>query len=235
MRNDNIAARQSDLELVAEKTYQNSKKISQNDRQRRDEFVDLYGIEFARNSVSKNGRHQAQFRVSVSGDAAYMERFQFKVEIEGFQSTAGSETSSVAISEYPDTVSGDTLILKDTLNPGSHKHSIVPGSATIPVTTSNWTVHCENIDVTANLMAQCVENGWSPGWFSGEGVFPSKDLEQSFDMLEVASDFEALGTEQGKQDAETILKQGWKPITITADQPFFATMVLYLKYQHMNR
>ena len=140
MRNDNIAARQSDLELVAEKTYQNSKKISQNDRQRRDEFVDLYGIEFARNSVSKNGRHQAQFRVSVSGDAAYMERFQFKVEIEGFQSTAGSETSSVAISEYPDTVSGDTLILKDTLNPGSHKHSIVPGSATIPVTTSNWTV-----------------------------------------------------------------------------------------------
>lgn len=236
MRNDNIAARQSDLELVAEKTYQNSKKISQNDRQRRDEFVDLYGIEFARNSVSgADGKHRAKFRVSVSGDAAYMERFQFKVEIEGFQSTAGSETSSVAISEYPDTVSGDTLILKDTLNPGSHKHSIVPGSATIPVTTGNWKVECETIDVTANLMAQCVENGWSPGWFSGEGVFPSKDLEQSFDMLEVASDFEALGTEQGKQDAETILKQGWKPITITADQPFFATMVLYLKYQHMNR
>lgn len=231
MRNDNIAARQSDLELVAEKTYQNSKKISQNDRQRRDEFVDLYGIEFARNSSSKSGgTNEAKFRVSVSGDAAYMERFQFKIDVEGFQSTAGAETGTTSVKEVPDTVSGDTLILKDTLTPNPHKHSIIAGTATIPVTTSNWAVECEGIPITEYLMAQCVENGWR--WFDGEGVFPSTELEQSFDLLEVACDLEAEGR---TEDAAKILRQGWKPISLIADQPFYATMVLYLKYQHMNR
>ena len=231
MRNDNIAARQSDLELVAEKTYQNSKKISQNDRQRRDEFVDLYGIEFARNSSSASGgSNEAKFRVSISGDAAYMERFQFKVDIEGFQSTAGAETGTTSVKEVADTVSGDTLYLKDTLTPDPHKHSIIAGTATIPVTTTNWRVVCEGVDITANLMAQCVAGGWT--WFNGEGVFPSTDLEQSFDMLEVASDFEAAGD---SATASKLLRQGWKPISIIADQPFYATMVLYLKYQHMNR
>lgn len=226
MRN-NTPASVSDLELVAEKTYQNSKKISQNDRQRRDEFVDLYGIEFARNS---NHDNKAKFRVSVSGDAAYMERFQFKLDIEGFQSTAGSETSSVSISENADTVSGDTLILKDTLSPSSHKHNIVPGTSTVPAPTSSWTVECEGIDITDYLRAQCVENGWT--WINGEGVFPSTELEQSFDLLEVACDLKAEGRED---DANKILRQGWKPITVAANAPFYATMILYLKYQHMNR
>ncbi len=226
MRNDAVATI-SDVELVAEKTYHNSKKISQNDRQRRDEFVDLYGIEFSRNSDNEN---KAVFHVSVSGDAAYMERFQFKIVIEGFQSTAGSETTGTSVKENPDTVSGDTLVLKDTLTPNPHKHNIVPGTATIPVTTSNFQVWCEGQNITSNLMAQCVEHGWD--WFDGEGVFPSKDLEQSFDLIEVASDFEA----DNKPDiASKILQQGWKPITLKADAPFYATMVLYLKYQHMNR
>lgn len=226
MRNDALAT-VSDLELVAEKTYHNSKKLSQNDRQRRDEFVDLYGIEFARNSDSRN---RATFRVSVSGDAAYLERFQFKIDIEGFQSTAGSETSETSVKEVADSVSGDTLILRDTLTPNPHKHTIVPGTATIPAPTANWKVYCEGIDITAYLMAQCAEHGWN--WFSGEGVYPSTDLEQSFDLLEVACDMKAAGDEA---NANKILKQGWKPIALTADAPFFATMVLYLKYQHMNR
>ncbi len=231
MRNDNIAARQSDLELVAEKTYQNSKKISQNDRQRRDEFVDLYGVEFARNGSPNN---PAKFYVSISGDAAYMERFQFKIAIDSFQSTAGSETGTTSVKENPDVVSGDTLILKDTLTPNPHKHSITPGVATIPVTTSNFHISCDGIDITANLMAQCVAGGWH--WFdNGSDVYPSKELEQSFDILEVASDFEALGTEAGKDTAAKLLRQGLKPIELSADAPFHATLILYLKYQHMNR
>ena len=102
--------------------------------------------------------------------------------------------------------------------------------ASIPVTTSNFHVYCEGIDITAYLYAQCLENGWN--WFSGEGVYPSSDLEQSFDLLEVACDMKAEGREA---QANQILKQGWKPITLSADAPFYATMVLYLKYQHMNR
>lgn len=226
MRNNNPAT-VSDLDIVAEKTYHNSKKLSQNDRQRRDEFVDLYGIEFSRNGSQNT---PAVFHVSVSGDASYLERFQFKIVIEAFQSTAGSETSSVSLKENPDNVTGETLNLYDTLTPNPHKHSITPGMASIPVTTSNFHVYCEGIDITAYLYAQCLENGWN--WFNGEGVYPSSDLEQSFDLLEVACDMKAEGREA---QANQILKQGWKPITLSADAPFYATMVLYLKYQHMNR
>lgn len=226
MRND-APASVYDLDRVAEKTYHNSKKISQDDRQRRDEFVDLYGIEFARNGSANN---PAIFHVSVSGDASYMERFQFKIVIEAFQSTAGAETSTTSVKEDPDYVSGDTLVLKDNLTPNPHKHTIVPGMSSIPVSTTNFTIECEGIDITAYLYAQCVENGWN--WFNGEGVYPSSDLEQSFDMMEVACDLKAEGRED---DANKILRQGWKPIKLSSDAPFYATMVLYLKYQHMNR
>lgn len=215
------------LERTAEKTYQNSKAIKQGKRQRRDEFVDLYGIEFSRNG-SQNS--PAIFHVSVSGDAAYMERFQFKIVIESFQSTAGAETSAVSLAQNPDYVSGSNLTLTDSITPNPHKHNIVAGMANIPVTTSNFTIECEGIDVTPYLLAQCNENGWN--WFNGEGVYPSTDLEQSFDMMEVASD---LRLEGRADEADLILKQGWKPIILRADEPFYATMVLYLKYQHMNR
>lgn len=226
MTNDALATL-SDVERVAEKTYQNSKKLSQNDRQRRDEFVDLYGIEFSRNG-SQNA--PAIFHVSVSGDAAYLERFQFKIVIEAFQSTAGAETSATSIKQTPDYVTGSNLTLTDTVTPNPHKHTIVPGMASIPVTTSNFTINCEGINITPYLMAQCVEHGWN--WFNGEGVYPSEDLEQSFDLMEVACDMQAEGN---TANASKILRQGWKPITLSADAPFYATMVLYLKYQHMNR
>lgn len=226
MRNNDLATI-SDVEIVAEKTYHNSKKLSQNDRQRRDEFVDLYGIEFSRNGSQNT---PAYFHVSVSGDASYLERFQFKIVIEAFQSTAGAETSNVSLSENPDYVNGETLNLLDTITPNPHKHTIVPGMASIPVVSSNFRIYCEGIEITAYLHAQCIANGWN--WFNGEGVYPSTDLEQSFDLLEVACDMKAEGREA---DANKILRQGWKPITLTGDAPFYATMVLYLKYQHMNR
>ena len=217
----------SAVERIGEVTYKNTKAIKQNNRQRRDEFVDLYGIEFSREGSANS---PAVFHVSVSGDAAYMERFQFKLVIDSFQSTAGAETSSVSIKQTADYVTGSNLTLTDTVTPDPHKHTIVPGVSNIPVTTSNFHISCEGIDITPYLMAQCGANGWP--WFGGEGVYPSSDLEQSFDMMEVACDLSA----EGRQDeADLILRQGWKPITLTADQPFSATMVLYLKYQHMNR
>lgn len=215
------------LERTAEKAYQNSKAIKQSKRQRRDEFVDLYGIEFSREGSADS---PAVFHVSVSGDAAYMERFQFKIVIESFKSTAGAETSEVELSQKADYVSGSNLTLTDEIEPNPHKHTIIPGVSEIPVETSNFTIKCEDIDITEYLMAQCDRSGWS--WFGGEGVYPSSDLEQSFDLLEVASDMEAEGR---TDDAARILNQGWKPITLGADAPFSATMVLYLKYQHMNR
>lgn len=218
---NNMLATVSDVEMVAEKTYHNSKKLSQNDRQRRDEFVDLYGIEFYRNGASGN---PAVFHVSVSGDAAYLERFQFKIVIEPFKVNANLALTSRSLS-----VTGSSFG-NLAVSPNPHNHQLVAGLTNINVTTSNFHVIVEGIDITAYLKAQCTKNGWN--WFNGEGVYPSTELEQSFDLMEVACDMEAEGN---TANASKILRQGWKPITLSGDQPFGATMVLYLKYQHMNR
>lgn len=205
------------LSVVAEKTYDNTKSIKKGNRQRRDEFVDLYGIEFTKSGSADS---PAVFHVSVSGDAAYLERFQFKLVIEPFQVMADMALTSTSLS----------INSSDQITPNPHNHQIVAGITNIPVTASDFTIECEGIDITPYLRAQVVEGGWD--WFDGEGVYPSTDLEQSFDLLQVACDMKAEGNDE---NADKILRQGWKPITLRGSQPFSATMVVYLKYQHMNR
>lgn len=224
------------ISAIAEKTYDNTQSIKKNNRQRRDEFVDLYGIEFAKSGTANS---PAVFRVSVSGDAAYLERFQFKLVIDAFQSMAGSEVSMTSLSvdgevtRHDNSAGGVTVVISGedaSITPNPHSHSITAGITEIPVTASDFTIECEGIDITPYLHAQCIENDWN--WFDGEGVYPSTELEQSFDLIQVACDMKAEGNED---DADKILRQGWKPITLRGSQPFSATMVLYLKYQHMNR
>lgn len=221
MRNDLGTA----LSVLSEKTSDNTKSIRRNNLQRRDEFVDLYGIEFHRNGSADS---PAVFHVSVSGDAAYMERFQFKLVIEPFQIQAKPDTSETSL-ELDIGVENEVLLIDaDSVVPNPHSHKIEAGIANIPVTASDFTIEVEGIDITPYLRAQVEEGGWN--WFSGEGVYPSSNLEESFDLMEVASDIEAEGG-----DGSKILRQGWKPITLRGSQPFSATLVLYLKYQHMNR
>lgn len=205
------------LSVVAEKTYDNTRSIKKGNRQRRDEFVDLYGIEFTKNGSADS---PAVFHVSVSGDAAYLERFQFKIVIESFQVMADMALTSTSLS-----ITGN-----DNISPNPHNHQLVAGVTNIPVTSDDFEVECEGIDITPYLRAQCEDNDWN--WFDGEGVYPSTELEQSFDLLQVACDMKAEGNDD---DADKILRQGWKPIKLRGSEPFSATMVLYLKYQHMNR
>ena len=210
MRNDlNTAFR-----VLSEKTHDNTKAIEKDNRQRRDEFVDLYGIEFHRNGSSDS---PAVFHVSVSGDEAYMQRFQFKLVIEPFQVMADMALTSTSLN-----ISGNNI------TPNPHNHQLVAGVTNIPVTASDFTIECEGIDITPYLRAQVEENGWD--WFDGEGVYPSTALEESFDLIQVACDIEAEGG-----DGSKILRKGWKPITLRGSQPFSATMVVYLKYQNMGR
>lgn len=223
---DKSVAFASDLDVVAEQTYKNRKSIERSNTQRRDEFVDLYGIEYHRNG--SNGK-PATFHVSVSGDAAYIERFEFKIVIEPFQMLVSPTVSPTSLSIDID-VDGHTAIFNDSVTPNPHTHNISAGITDVPVTADDFRIECEGIDITPYLKAQCEEGGME--WISGEGVFPSTDVEQSFDLIEVACDMKAEGNDD---DADKILRQGWKPIKLISESAFSATMVLYLKYQHMNR
>lgn len=214
------------LERISERVYENTKSIKQNDRQRRDRVVDMYGVEFTRVG---DGGAPARFYISVSPDMVYLERFQFKLIISPFVSTAGSGTSaaSVRVNDTSLSVSASSV----TPNPHSHTtdahtHNINAGVTLIPATADNYRIFVEGIDVSAYLMAQ---HGI---WIDGEGVWPSTQIEKNFDLLEVAGDMVAEGR---TDDADMILRPGYKPIEISANGAFSATMSLYLKYSHANR
>lgn len=100
----------------------------------------------------------------------------------------------------------------------------------------HWDIKIEGIDITPYLREQAERKG---RWLDGsEGVFPSKDLDtgqnisDSFDLIEVAHTMYAEGR---YNDAEKILRSGLKKVVIEADDDFDISLLLYLKYSHLNR
>lgn len=102
----------------------------------------------------------------------------------------------------------------------------------------NWSISIDGVDVTAFLREQAdrMPNG---KWMDGsEGIFPSTDLDVgnaisgSFDLIDVANTMYALGY---RANAEKLLRAGFKRVTIKADDEFDVSLLLYLKYSHLNR
>lgn len=94
---------------------------------------------------------------------------------------------------------------------------------------SNFRVSVGGVDITAYLMAQ--QGGQ---WITGDGIYPATALGEdgNYDLLEVACDMVADGNEE---EAETLLKSGYKRIDISSNRSFEVTFVLYEKLTHVNR
>lgn len=196
---------QSALNVLSERTYYSKRNLAEKDRQRRNQVVDLFGIDLSRiSSASKRetGKQDAILYVSVSSDLVYYERFQFKIYID-------------------DTTAENFQIL-----------------ARIRVEQSDDEYEWEDFDLTPYLREQ--QDG---EWITGESdtAFPNNsdvvdadpdEPPNAYDILDVASTLEA----QGKQNiAEALLRPGFKQFIVRAESSFFAAMILYLKYSHLNR
>lgn len=230
------------IERIAEQTVQNKERWSQALKQRRNQVVDLYGVEYTRSGDVNN---PARFYISISPDMVYLERFEFKLIVSPFLSTGGSVTGATSL-----TVSGggdlDCLTTEEiddiidgtydgddegeggdgSISPNPHVHTITPGISSIHTTASDFRVSVEGIDITPYLMAQY------GAWINGEGVYPSLNIGEDYDILEVASDLRGEGK---KVQADKLVRSGYKLIEITSGSPFSITLVNYLKYSHLNR
>lgn len=214
------------ISRIAERTFDNTETIRQMKRQRRDQVVDIYGMEFTRQGGAGS---PATFYISISPDMIYLERFEFKLIIQPFLTTTGVSTSSATV-----TVDETSLQIQNgQINPNPHKHTVTththstsPGASLTPVTANDFLISIEGIDVTPYLMAQYGT------WIDGEGVYPSLNINEDYDILEVASDFVAEGR---PEDADKLIKAGYKKVEITSDHLFSVTLVLYCKYSHLNR
>jgi hypothetical protein len=211
---------------VAKRTFQNKENIDQKDRQRRYSFVDMYGIEYTRQG---DGGSPATFYIGIPKDMEYMLRYEFKLIVQPFVSTVASEGIQSAVVDVNPTslsVSGSSV------NPNPHDHStqphthsVVAGVSMTHTTANDFLIKIDDIDVTPYLMAQ-------GDWIDGEGIFPSAEIGDDFDILEVASDLKAEGR---TEDAHKLVCAGNHKVEISSGSPFQVTLVNYLKYSHMNR
>lgn len=242
-----ILTRDEALLRTMERTAENQRRISRSLKQRRNQVVDLYGVEYTRQGASGV---PARFYISISPDMVYLERFEFKLIVQPFfvlGSIAGTSLSvsgsaggydvithedledilaSSGCSDLPDDTGGSGSI-SGSITPNPHTHSMNAGVTTFATTANDFQVKIEGVNVTPYLMAQ-----YGGNWLNGEGVYPSLEIGKDYDILEVASDLIGEGR---KADADKLIRSGYKSIEITAGSPFNITLVLYSKYSHLNR
>lgn len=211
---------------IAERVVDNKDLLSRSMRQRRNQAVDLMGIEYTRQG---GAGVPASFYLSISPDMVYMERLEFKLIIQPFTSTSGVSTGVTIPQLQPTslTITGGQI----TPNPHTHQfvghtHGVSPDIIQTPTTASDFRVYVEGVDISAYLMAQ------HGVWIDGEGVYPSLDINKNFDLLEVASDMYGEGR---TTEANMIVRSGYKRVDITSDSLFSATLTAYIKHSHMNR
>lgn len=224
------------IEYLSQRTYNNTRDRLQKNRQRRNIPVDLYGVEYTR--MGDQGT-PATFYISISPDMVYLERFEFKLIVSPFLSTVGSGTSevTVGINSSMEAVRLNINNNQITPNPHSHTldinaqphtHTLTSGITPAQVTARNFFISVAGIDITSYLAAQYGIDHW----VHGQGIFPSLDIGENFDILEVAS---AMVAENKDDEAKALVAPGYKEVAVSADGPFQVTLVNYLKYSHLNR
>lgn len=247
------------LVRVAERTVENTQVIQENLRQRRNQVTDLYGVEFTRQG---DGNNPASFYISISPDLVYLERFEFKLIIQPFLSTAGSSTGATSLNIVDGGGGGNTLVvtqngtyslsgydnifvntdgndevpLMSLPNGGSTNYSISPDPHSHSIVAGITSVPTTASDFTVSVegidVTPYLMAQHNGQWISGSGVYPSLAIDDVYDILEVAGDLIDEGRES---DAHQLTKPGYKPVVISSAQPFQVTLVLYAKYSHLNR
>ncbi|MCB5951818.1 hypothetical protein LI951_07055 [Enterococcus sp. BWT-B8] len=212
------------LNQLAERVGDRTAESRQNQFQRRNQVVDVYGMEFTRQGDTN---HPASFYISVSPDLIYYERFEFKIIIQPFAMPigGGGATGSTVV-QVEDT---GLTVNQNTISPNPHSHSTVPhnhsldaGISMFTSSVSDFEIWVEGINLTPYFQAVYPES-----WIDGEGVYPSDGLA-NFDLLKIAGYLPAW--QRGK-----ILATGYKKVELKGQGVFNATLVNYLKYSHVNR
>lgn len=234
-----------ELQRVAERTADNKEAISQMNKQRRNSVVDMFGVPFTAYGDANN---PATVYLSVSPDLIQFSRFQFKIAIEPFRSTAGSVSIGTASLSASGTSEGSISSTTDhqgfvelevdvestsgaiTPNPHGHSATVTGGVSTIHTTASDFRLYIDGVDVTAYLIAQ-----HSGAWMNGEGIYPTNTIEDKIDFYDIL-DVAGLMYEEGNVSAHNrLLTPGFKPITLTSASPFQATVYMYVKYNYTGR
>ena len=214
------------LNQLAERVGDRTTESRQNQFQRRNQVVDIYGMEFTRQGDTN---HPASFYISVSPDLIYYERFEFKIIIQPFVMPIGGSGATGSTSVQLNDTSLSVNQAQNAISPNPHSHTTVPhnhsldaGVSLFSSSVSDFQIWIEGINLTPYFQAQ-----YEGSWIDGEGVFPSAGLS-NYDLLQVVGYLPAW--QRG-----LILTPGYKKVELKGQGVFNATLVNYLKYSHVNR
>lgn len=226
------------MNILAEKTQDNTRQLRKSINQRRNGMEDLYGVCF---TAYGDAETPATFYISLSPDYVYLQRFAFKFVVKPFVSTVkgGTEGATVVVNNRSLSTDGSSI----TPNPHnhttqSHTHNVIDGVGLVRTTSSDWTIKIDGVDITPYLLEQQDMEADEP-LFDGEGVYPNRDLaedvENFYDILDVCSVLTALGDDESIEQRDKILKPRFKKVEISSDAPFGIDAYLYVKYSAVGR
>ncbi|GCF92511.1 hypothetical protein NRIC_04020 [Enterococcus florum] len=203
------------FERLAAHALARKEENQQQSLQRRNQVVDLFGIE---HKSQGDSAHPATFYISITPDLIYLERFEFKIIISPFAMPIGGRgatgMASIAVTESANGT--------HTVNPNPHNHTLDAGVTLVSSSVQNVRLKIAGIDMTDAFKKQYPNN-----WIDGEGVFPNEGFE-NFDVLKAVEHL--WDWQRG-----VVLSPGYKKVELFATGTFNATLVNYLKYSHTNR
>ena len=245
-----------EVQRIAERTLDNKQSIAQQNKQRRNSVVDMFGVP---HHSYGDGTHPATVYLSISPDLIQYSRFDLKISIEPYMNTTASVTGSTVVDVSPTSLTvggtstgsisstsdhqGTVELIVHTSSSGSgvtpnpHDHNTVSHTHTIAgvisethTTASDFQITIDGVNVTPYLMAQ-----HGGDWINGEGIYPTnqiEDKEDFYDILDVAGLIYASGN---TTDYNKLLRPGFKKVEITSASPFAVTVYAYKKYNYCNR
>lgn len=104
----------------------------------------------------------------------------------------------------------------------------------------DWKISIDGVDITAYLLEQMGKEATDP-LFSGEGVYPDKNLEDTvesfYDILDVVSVMIAEGQDPDDTTSNVykIMRPRFKEVVVSSKKPFSLDSYLYMKYSTINR
>lgn len=227
------------MNMLSEKTLDNSRQLKKGLHQRRNGMEDLYGVCFSTNGDADN---PATFYISLSPNYVYLEMFAFKFVIKPFTTTIKGATDSSIVDVNKTSLSVDN----DSISPNPHDHTtqphthnVIDGMSFVQTTSTDWSVRIHGVDITDYLKEQHDVDPNDPLFDMSDGsiekAFPNNDLSDLadfYDILDVAS---VLIAEGNDEDAEKLLRPEFKKVEIRSDAPFGVDAYLYMKFSMLNR
>ena len=227
------------MNMLAERTLDNSRQLKKDVHQRRNGMEDLYGVCFSTNGDADN---PATFYISLSPNYVYLEMFAFKFVIKPFTTTIKGATDSSIVNVNKTSLSVDN----DSISPNPHDHTtqphthnVIDGMSFVQTTSTDWSVRIHGVDITDYLKEQHDVDPNDPLFDMSDGsiekAFPNNDLSDLadfYDILDVAS---VLIAEGNDEDAEKLLRPEFKKVEIRSDAPFGVDAYLYMKFSMLNR